>query len=92
MAIGFYYSVVAGWCIKYFLMSVSGELLERPALEVWEGLASGRGQQVLFHFVALSLATLVIVKYLIILPEEAYLEFRFGNEYRRYKESVRRWF
>ena len=27
----------------------------------------------------------------IILPEEAYLEYRFGNEYRRYKESVRRW-
>jgi len=34
----------------------------------------------------------VLVKYLIILPEEAYLEFRFGNEYRRYKASVRRWF
>ncbi|MEM1451110.1 MAG: sodium-dependent transporter [Planctomycetota bacterium] len=62
MAIGFYYSVVAGWCIKYFLMSLSGDLLNRPAQEVWEGLASGRGQQVLFHFVALSLATFVIVR------------------------------
>ena len=60
MAIGFYYSVVAGWCIKYFLMSVSGELLNRPPLEVWNGLAEGRGQQVLFHLVSLSLATLVI--------------------------------
>ena len=62
MAIGFYYSVVAGWCIKYFLMSVSGELLERPPLEVWNGLASSRGTQVLFHFVALSLSAFVIVR------------------------------
>lgn len=43
-------------------------------------------------FLVVPLTTLVLAKHLIILPEEAYLEFRFGNEYRRYKESVRRWF
>ena len=62
MAIGFYYCVVTGWCLKYFLMSLSGELLDRPALEVWNGLAEGAGQQVLFHFLALCLCALVIVR------------------------------
>ena len=62
MAIGFYYCVVAGWCLKYFLMSLSGELLTRAPMDVWNDLASSRGEQVLFHFVALSVATLVIVR------------------------------
>ena len=62
MAIGFYYCVVAGWCLKYFQMSVSGELLDRPALEVWNGLAESPAQQVLFHFLVLSLSVLVIVR------------------------------
>ncbi len=62
MAIGFYYSVVAGWCLKYFLMSLNGQLLDRPALEVWNGLAESPSQQVLFHFLALSLSMLIIMR------------------------------
>jgi protein-S-isoprenylcysteine O-methyltransferase Ste14 len=42
-------------------------------------------------FLARAVAMLVIVKYLVILPEEAYLEHRLGDEYRQYKQSVRRW-
>lgn len=42
-------------------------------------------------FLALAVVMLVVVKYLVVLPEESYLEHRFGNAYRQYKQSVRRW-
>jgi protein-S-isoprenylcysteine O-methyltransferase Ste14 len=42
-------------------------------------------------FLALAVVMLVIVKHLVILPEDAYLEHRFGNKYRQYKQFVRRW-
>ncbi len=33
----------------------------------------------------------VLIHFLVILPEEAYLDERFGQEYEAYKKSVRRW-
>ena len=42
-------------------------------------------------FLALAIVMLVVVKHLVVLPEEAYLEYRFGDKYRHYKQSVRRW-
>ena len=42
-------------------------------------------------FLVLAVMMLVVVKYLIVLPEESYLEHRFGDKYRQYKQSVRRW-
>ncbi len=42
-------------------------------------------------FLALAVVMLIVVKYLVVLPEEAYLEYRFGDKYRHYKQSVRRW-
>jgi protein-S-isoprenylcysteine O-methyltransferase Ste14 len=42
-------------------------------------------------FLALAVVMVVVVKYLVILPEEEYLEHRFGENYRQYKQSVRRW-
>jgi len=38
------------------------------------------------------IATLVVVRYGVVSREEAYLERKFGEEYRQYKSSVRRWF
>ena len=37
------------------------------------------------------LPTLVAAHYILIAPEEAYLEGKFGEEYMAYKRSVRRW-
>jgi protein-S-isoprenylcysteine O-methyltransferase Ste14 len=34
---------------------------------------------------------LVLMQYGVILREEAYLERKFGDEYRAYKKQVRRW-
>jgi protein-S-isoprenylcysteine O-methyltransferase Ste14 len=36
-------------------------------------------------------AAIVLVRYLVLAGEERYLEQRFGDEYRRYKERVPRW-
>ena len=36
-------------------------------------------------------ASLVLVRYLVLTGEERYLDQRFGDEYRRYKERVPRW-
>ena len=42
--------------------------------------------------VLVTAVTMVLLLYgAVILQEEAYLEKRFGDEYRRYKKRVRRW-
>ena len=37
------------------------------------------------------MVALLLVQYFVILPEEEYLESKFGEEYREYKSAVRRW-
>ncbi|HSR51093.1 MAG TPA: sodium-dependent transporter [Acidobacteriota bacterium] len=60
-AIMFYYSVVAGWCIRYFLLSASGHLLsEAHHGEAWEHFTTSGWQPVLFHVLAASVAAFVI--------------------------------
>ncbi len=41
--------------------------------------------------IVLVVPALMLVHYLAVLPEESYLENKFGDEYLRYKNSVRRW-
>ena len=41
--------------------------------------------------VLLTAASLWCVYRIAVMPEEAYLEEKFGDEYRRYKQAVRRW-
>ena len=44
------------------------------------------------HITFFALFTYLILKYYVIIPEERYLEEKFGEKYLSYKISVRRWF
>ncbi len=58
-AIAFYYSVVAGWCLRYFWASLVGELGSTDSLAFWEAYA-GTGQSFLTHAIALGIALVVV--------------------------------
>jgi len=61
-AIMFYYSVVTGWCIRYFFSAVAGSLFNTSEhLKYWNEFASSY-QPLLFHFIAISFAALVILR------------------------------
>lgn len=55
----FYYSVVAGWCLRYLGASLTGELSRRSSAELWESFA-GSGGAVVTHVLALGLAFAVV--------------------------------
>ncbi len=61
-AIMFYYSVVTGWCIRYFFSAVSGDLFNTTEhLAYWNEFSTGY-QPLLFHFFAILFAGIVILK------------------------------
>ncbi len=60
-AIMFYYSVVAGWCIRYFLLAATGQLLNSANHEsTWNAFVDSGWQPVLFHLVAISAGALIV--------------------------------
>jgi neurotransmitter:Na+ symporter, NSS family len=63
-AILFYYAVVAGWCLKYMVASLTGDLAGlsgAPAQEAFVSYANSTWP-VLFQFCAIGLAGLVVLK------------------------------
>jgi neurotransmitter:Na+ symporter, NSS family len=56
----FYYSVVTGWTIRYFLASATGQLTRVDATAFWESFIASGWQPVLFHVVAALFAAYVI--------------------------------
>ncbi len=60
-AIMFYYTVVMGWCIRYFVASVTGEIPGEVPGAFWESFA-GSGQALLAHAVAMALGVIVVAK------------------------------
>ena len=61
-AIMFYYSVVTGWCIRYFYSAASGDLFNTTEhLAYWNEFSSGY-QPLIFHFIAILFAGIVILK------------------------------
>lgn len=60
-AIMFYYSVVTGWCLKYFLATSFQGLIKKDSLEFWHSFTSS-WEPVLFHFAALGIGGFIIYK------------------------------
>jgi NSS family neurotransmitter:Na+ symporter len=61
-AIMFYYSVVTGWCLRYFISAVSGDLLRvDDHLSYWNNFSSSY-EPLLFHFIAISFVAYVILR------------------------------
>lgn len=61
-AIMFYYSVVAGWCIRYFVSAFSGDLFNTANhLNYWQQFSES-GMPVFFHLVAMVVGGFVIYK------------------------------
>ena len=61
-AIMFYYSVVTGWCIRYFFSAASGSLFNTSEhLSYWNEFASSY-QPLLFHFIAIFLVAIVVMR------------------------------
>ncbi|MGB5400363.1 MAG: sodium-dependent transporter, partial [Thermoanaerobaculia bacterium] len=58
-AIMFYYSVVAGWCLRYFAAAVQGGLTGENSIGFWESYA-GSGLAWVTNAIALGLAITVV--------------------------------
>ncbi len=62
MGIMFYYSVVSGWCFKYFVAATFGDLSASSGLEYWEAFAVRSYQPVFYHLLAMLIGGYVIYK------------------------------
>ena len=60
-AIMFYYSVVMGWCIRFLVASIRGEIPGATPEAFWENFASSPGA-LLTHAIAMTLGVLVVAR------------------------------
>lgn len=56
----FYYSVVCGWSLKYFFLSISGDLITLDHSGFWSNFTTGNFQSVIFYIFAVLLGCIVI--------------------------------
>jgi len=62
IAIMFYYSIVTGWCLRYFFSAVSGNLFNtKDQLAYWNEFSTGL-QPLIFHFISISLVAFIIYR------------------------------
>ena len=61
IAIMFYYTVVMGWCIRYFFASVTGEIPGDTPGVFWNSFASS-GQALAMHALAMTLGIIVVAR------------------------------
>jgi neurotransmitter:Na+ symporter, NSS family len=63
IAIMFYYAVVAGWCVRYFVVSATGAI--RPGIDgqaYWDAFISNPVETVGYHAAAVAFSALVVYK------------------------------
>lgn len=61
-AIMFYYAVITGWCLRYFISAISGDLFSTSDhLGYWNNFSSGY-QPMLFHMLALLLVGFIVIR------------------------------
>ena len=56
----FYYSVVTGWALKYFVLGLTGELRGVAPAEYWETYSTSVWQPIVFHLVAVGIGAYII--------------------------------
>lgn len=56
----FYYSVVTGWCMKYFVATLTGGLHGADAQGYWEQFTSASAEPMVYHFVAMVIGCWII--------------------------------
>ncbi|RMD97210.1 MAG: sodium-dependent transporter, partial [Calditrichaeota bacterium] len=62
IAIMFYYSVVMGWCLKYFYAATIGDLAHVNGRQYWDSFSAAPFQPLLFHFLSISIGALIIYR------------------------------
>ena len=61
IGIMFYYSVVCGWSLKYFTLSLTGNLTNLNHAEFWSNFTTGNFESILFFIVSIVIACIVIL-------------------------------
>lgn len=62
IAIMFYYSVVAGWCMKYTWAAATGALADVKGTEFWATFSTNSSETVFFHFLAMTFSSIIILR------------------------------
>ncbi len=63
MLIAFYYSVVTGWCVKYFTLALTGAFKEGvDTAAIWNSFLHSPGQNLIFHAISIGLCGLIIYR------------------------------
>jgi len=60
IGIMFYYSVVCGWSLKYFIMGISGELMTLDHSNFWQSYTTSNLEPVLYHLISLLIGCTVL--------------------------------
>ncbi len=61
IAITFYYSVVAGWTIKYVVYALQGQFTQgSDTMVLWEAFSTNPRQTILYHFIAMALTFVIL--------------------------------
>jgi NSS family neurotransmitter:Na+ symporter len=61
-AILFYYSVVCGWSLKYFVLSITDQISSIDHSNYWQSYASSIYQPLFYHFISIALGGYIIYR------------------------------